>query len=272
MKKIFVTVSCMAVFCEASYSVSYIKIEREKGEAVNYEVDDISQIYFEDPDTVKVVWPKVAVDGEFDGYSFVDLGLPSGTLWATYNVGATEPKEFGNYYAWGETEPKDFYWWETYKWCDYEEEERYTQLKYVISDKNGVVDSLMTRLPEDDAATVNWGDSWRMPTSEELYEFQNSCVWKWESRDGVGGKIGKSKYNGKRIFLPSAGYKEYSYIERGDGEARYWSSTRNDSDYGFTAKAFNFYDGRLVIYEDCCMHPSTHDVYIGNSVRAVVNK
>ena len=100
-------------------------------------------------------------------HAYVDLGLPSGLLWATCNVGANNPQDYGDYFAWGETTPKDFYSWSNYKYCrGYEQLTKYcTMSDYGY---NGYTDNLTTLLPEDDAATVNWGDGWRMPTKEEF--------------------------------------------------------------------------------------------------------
>ena len=105
----------------------------------------------------------------FDEY--VDLGLPSGTLWATRNVGATYPDDYGDYFAWGETEPKNNYDWNSYKWCN----GSYTTLtKYCLNINYGVHDGLTELKLEDDAAYVNWGSSWRMPTHEQQQELTKS--------------------------------------------------------------------------------------------------
>ena len=96
-----------------------------------------------------------------DEHEWVDLGLTSGTLWATCNVGATAPEDYGDYFAWGETEPKEDYSWSTYKWCNGSYK---TQTKYCTNSKYGTVDDKTELEPEDDAAFVNWGSTWRMPT------------------------------------------------------------------------------------------------------------
>ena len=105
---------------------------------------------------------------------WVDLGLPSGTLWATCNVGANAPEEYGDYFAWGETQSKDYYYWDTYQYCMGSSA---TMTKYCNKSNygyNGFTDNLTTLLPEDDAATANWGTDWRMPTRDEWDElFQN---------------------------------------------------------------------------------------------------
>ena len=108
-----------------------------------------------------------------DNHEWVDLGLPSGTLWATMNVGASCSEDDGDYFAWGETEPKDVYDWSTYKWCNGSE---YTQTKYCSNSDYGTVDYKTELDPEDDAAYVNWGSSWRMPTEQQLKELIYVCT------------------------------------------------------------------------------------------------
>lgn len=151
----------------------------------------------------------------------IDLGLPSGTKWSCCNVGAKKPGEYGGYYSWGNTEESDEYNWEHTKWrygsSDYEVE----NAKYdpIIDDKT-VLD------PEDDAATANWGNAWRMPTSEECEELKENTTMMYFNADGVFGfKI--SGPNGNSIFVPSAGRKSgtYTWSEGQYGSGYYWSSS-----------------------------------------------
>lgn len=139
-----------------------------------------------------------------DEHERVDLGLPSGTLWATCNVGASSPEEYGDYFAWGETEPKDYYDWSTYKWCNGSSD---TMTKYCtdsILGYNGFTDGKTELDPEDDAAYVNWGSSWRMPTIEQQIELIGNCSWTWTTQNGVKGYL-VTGANGNSIFLPAAG-------------------------------------------------------------------
>ncbi len=148
----------------------------------------------------------------------VDLGLS--VKWATFNVGATKPEEYGNYYAWGETEPKTTYNWSTYKWCNGSSS---SPTKYNANSSYGTVDNKTVLDPEDDVAHVKWGGSWRMPTKAEGDELINSCTWTWYSSgntefNGVAGyKVtsNKSGYTDRFIFLPAAG----------DRYGHYWSSS-----------------------------------------------
>ena len=159
---------------------------------------------------------------------FVDLGLPSGTLWATRNVGANAPEEYGDYFAWGETEPKSVYSWETYKyghsWNDL--------TKYCSNPDcghNGFVDNLTILQPEDDAAAVNWGGDARMPTFEEIDELYENTTNIWTNLNGIDGSLITGS-NGNSIFLPAAGWRwdgELSYIGQ---ICRYWLSSRHWED------------------------------------------
>ena len=96
------------------------------------------------------------VSGLNNGREYVDLGLPSGTMWATCNIGANYPEDYGDYYAWGETETKSNYDWSTYKWCKGSED---TLTKYCTDNDYGTVDNKTVLDPEDDAAHVKWGGS-----------------------------------------------------------------------------------------------------------------
>ena len=129
-----------------------------------------------------------------NGHQFVDLGLPSGLLWARTNIGASFSSDDGDYFAWGETEPKSYYAWSTYKWWG---DDNIT--KYNPTDKKTTLDS------EDDAATVNWGVPCRMPDSSEFEELYNECDWTWqESYNGTSGYLVTGP-NGKTIFFPASG-------------------------------------------------------------------
>ena len=157
--------------------------------------------------------------GEINGYIWVDLGLPSGLKWATSNVGATVPEEYGDYFAWGETEPKNNYNWSTYKFGG-----QYTLTKYCANSSYGTVDYKTTLELADDAALANWGGSWRTPTDPDWAELLDNCTWSWVSRNGVKGKLVTGP-NGNSIFLPAAGYMVDDYSSGTGSEGRYWSSS-----------------------------------------------
>lgn len=134
-----------------------------------------------------------------NGHKFVDLGLPSGLLWAHTNVGAASSVDDGDYFAWGETEHKSYYDMSTYKWGDYNEWGSINMTKYNLTDKKTTLDS------EDDVATVNWGTPCRMPDTSEFEELVNKCDWAWQSSyNGTSGYLVTGP-NGKTIFFPASG-------------------------------------------------------------------
>ncbi|MBR3074554.1 MAG: hypothetical protein IKH11_02200, partial [Bacteroidales bacterium] len=158
---------------------------------------------------------------------YVDLGLPSGLKWATFNIGATKPEEYGDYFAWGETEPKSNYHWSTYKWCNGSSN---SLTKYNYDSSYGTVDNKTVLDPEDDAAHVNWGGSWRTPTDAELIELKSNCNWVWTGNyngTGVTGMIvtsNRAGFTDKSIFLPAAGVRSSQYELQG-AWGGYWSAS-----------------------------------------------
>jgi len=179
---------------------------------------------------------------------YVDLGLPSGLLWATCNVGADSPEDYGDYFAWGETTPKDTYNWSTYQHCN----GSYTTLtKYCTNadfGNNGYVDNLTTLLPEDDAATANWGPDWRMPTEEEWEELLDNTTVTWTTQNGVNGRLFTAT-NGNSIFLPAAGGYTNSGLVDTDSDGAYWSSSLDMvySDNSDNALGFGFESGNYIV-------------------------
>ena len=158
------------------------------------------------------------------GHGYVDLGLPSGLLWATCNVGSETPEEYGDYFAWGETQPKSTYNWSTYQYCMGSIS---TITKYCSNSSfgyNGFTDNLTTLLPEDDAATVNWGGNWRMPTKEEWQELYNNTTVTWATQNGVNGKLFTAS-NGNSLFLPAAGIRNDNNLDFAGVYGGYWSSS-----------------------------------------------
>ena len=152
-----------------------------------------------------------------DIHEYVDLGLPSGTLWATCNVGAITPEGRGSYFAWGETEPKtDSYnssRWETYKHCKGTHD---TLTKYCIGRAYGIGDNKTELEPLDDAATVNWGSDWQMPSEEQCKELFNRSYTTPTSMNlnGVNGWLIISRVNANSIFLPHTHGYDCNYWTR----------------------------------------------------------
>lgn len=159
----------------------------------------------------------------------VDLGLS--VKWSDINVGATSPEEYGDYFAWGETAPKSHYNWNTYKYVN---GDFFNLTKYCTSPSYGTVDDKTVLEKSDDAASVNWGGKWRMPTHEEWAELRNdsNCSWTWMSINGITGyKVQSRKpgYTENWIFLPAAGYRYDGSLSNDGSYGDYWSSSINAS-------------------------------------------
>ena len=168
-------------------------------------------------------WASCSVTVSYAPQNAVDLGLS--VKWAPFNVGASNPEDYGDYYAWGETEPKSKYSWVTYKWCN----GSYNSLtKYNTSSSYGTVDNKTCLDLSDDAARANWGGSWRMPTDAELTELLTRCTWTWTTQGGKNGYEVKGP-NGNAIFLPAAG--NYNGTNHGNtgSYGSYWSSSSDTS-------------------------------------------
>lgn len=180
---------------------------------------------------------------EPETHEYVDLQLPSGTLWATCNIGADSPEEYGDYFAWGETVPYDEngktnFDWSTYQWCSGSPT---TLSKYNPSDSFGVVDNLTKLEIADDAASANWGAAWCMPTKEQFDELINSSntTVEWTQENNVFGCKIRSNRNDKSIFLPAAGDRSYSMLGYAGSKGYYWSNTLG-SDYPYDSYCLNF--------------------------------
>ena len=202
-----------------------------------------------------------APTGTENGHGYVDLGLPSGTKWATCNVGATTPEGYGNYYAWGETEPKTTYNWSSYKWCNGSSS---TLTKYNTKSSYGTVDNKTVLELADDAARANWGGAWRMPTYAAWTELRNNCTWTWTSNyngTSVAGRIVTSNINGNSIFLPAAGYRGDGDLNDAGGYGDFWSSSLG-TDYP--------YDAWYVGFDSGYVGRSDYGRYFGRSVRPVL--
>ncbi len=144
----------------------------------------------------------------------IDLGLPSGTKWACCNVGASAPEDYGNYYAWGETQPKSVYNWETYQYGS-----SWDNVVNIGSDIAGT---------SYDAATVNWGAPWRMPSLTQIKELRNNTTSTWTTKNGVYGRKFTGS-NGGSIFLPATGYRWNSDLYNAGSYGYYWSSSLFES-------------------------------------------
>ena len=153
-------------------------------------------------------------------YKKVDLGLS--VCWAEHNIGASSPEEYGDYFAWGETEPKNNYREETYKYSGRDIGRDISGTKY-------------------DVARAQWGDNWRMPRLEEIEELKEQCLWQWTEINGIKGyKVTGS--NGNSIFLPATGYRNGGTVNFHGTNGYYWSASLRE-DYGNHAYYLSFYSG-----------------------------
>ena len=192
-------------------------------------------------------------------HEYVDLGLPSGTLWATCNVGASGPEEYGDYYAWGEIKPKTTYYWSTYKYC---KGSAFTLTKYCTSSGYGTVDNKTELEPSDDTATVNWGSGWQMPSLEQCAELFNSnyTTTTWTTLNGKYGRKITSKSNGNSIFLPAAGFRFGTSLGNAGSYGYYWSRSLSASNSRY---AYELY------FNSSGFGTNGSDRYCGQSVRPV---
>ena len=190
--------------------------------------------------------------GDSNDHSYVDLGLS--VKWATCNVGATSPEEYGDYFAWGETVPAPDNNYSSSNSATY-------GLTISQLQSQGYIDNNGNLTAQHDAATANWGGDWRMPTYDELNELRTQCTWTWTTQNGVDGYKVTSKTNGNYIFLPAAGYRYGSSLNDAGSDGYYWSST---PDEGYSDDAYCLY-----------FNSSIQDMYycsrlVGQSVRPVI--
>ena len=178
------------------------------------------------------------ISGTASGHPYVDLGLPSGTLWATTNIGAANPWDYGYYFAWGETTTKSKYGWTSYKYAngDYKKLTKFCNKSDYGN--NGYTDNKKQLESSDDAATANWGSDWCMPTQAQFQELKDKCTWTWTTKNGKKGYEVKGK-NGNSIFLPAAGYRYGTSLYLYDSDGSYWSSSLS-TDYPSSGRRLEF--------------------------------
>ena len=168
-------------------------------------------------------------------HDYVDLGLPSGTLWAACNVGANTPEGYGNYYAWAEIETKTYYYWEGYKYGRTQGSGHTFVLQFTkycnmsIYGYHNFTDTLTVLQSMDDAAMANWGSDWRMPTGEEMEELIENTTHTWTTQNGVIGSLFTAA-NGNSLFLPAAGKYIRSELKYAGVSCCYHSSSLSDDD------------------------------------------
>ena len=196
----------------------------------------IAAMYFS---SCHVQSPTVKQSEKDCGVVAVDLGLPSGTLWADRNVGAALPEDYGDCFAWGETTTKSKYEWATLKYCEDNNGDRFS--KYNTQSKYGNIDNKTILECTDDAATANWGSNWCMPTQQQFQELKDNCTWTWTTRNGKNGYEVKGK-NGNSLFFPAAGYRDGTDLNGAGSYGNYWSSSLS-TDYPYRGRYLYFYSG-----------------------------
>lgn len=246
MRKFILTLTtlCIALLMQAQ-EVNTMYIYHSNGNIEEIPIAEIDSITFTKPITNT---PDDEPTISFGTGEAIDLGLS--VKWASCNVGATSPEECGGYYAWGETEEKIDYTWDTYKYCN---DSNYQITKYCTNSSYGTVDNKTTLDLKDDVAHVKWGGNWRMPTREELEELF-SCDINWVVYNGVYGyKI--TGPNGNSIFLPLTGYRSGTEILKQDTHGIYRSKTvANRSNCAYRLRFDNrSYDFNLWDFAERCL-------------------
>lgn len=233
MKKLFTLFTLVALFASATMAQIKLYVHQNDGSYTEFVAATVDSITFSEQELI--------VDYA-NGYQYVDMGLPSGLLWATCNVGAKTSTEFGDYFAWGETETKESYTNKTYKW--YEDSDEIVEIKYsdlFKADASGNIRTLLELV--DDAANVKLGGNWRMPTREEFEELLHPantdlCL---VSKNDVKGYLVVSKKNGNTLFLPAAGFKLADEVTGVEDEYYYWTSEHAEEGLGVANVVGNFY-------------------------------
>ena len=186
---------------------------------------------------------KTSGTGTHAGHEWVDLGLS--VKWATCNVGASSPEGYGSYFAWGETSPKSEYTWANLKYCNDTAGDSFSKYN---QNQDGTKDNKTVLDLSDDAARANWGGSWRMPTIAEFQELIDKCTWTWTTVNGKNGYKVVSKSNGNSIFLPAAGCRDGTNLDRAGSDGYYWSSSLFESSSN-SARYLYFYSDEHFTYK-----------------------
>ena len=208
MKKAILFLAVMLFSVGASAQIW--RVVKTDGTVLNISVADVSYV--------------TVLARDFSTHEYVDLGLPSGTLWATCNVGAGNPEDYGDYFAWAETDPKNDYRVNTYVYFKGDENH---VTKYCFNSDygyDGFIDNKTELEASDDAATMNWGNDWCTPSITQQNELRTKCTWIWTTKNGVYGyKVVGT--NGKSIFLPAAGTFKGTSVNGAASSGNYWSRT-----------------------------------------------
>ena len=230
------------------------------GTGINYEEGDKFSIGSNI--TLYAQWYKKETDVM---HEYVDLGLS--VKWSTCNVGASKPEEMGYIFSWGETKPKAKYSEETYKWFN---ETSNGMTKYCNNLDYDTVDNKTTLELQDDAANVNWGGDWRMPTNTEQVELKTECTWKWVTQNGVKGYKVTSNINGNSIFLPAECTRPSKDVYDGAYEGSYWSCSLSANSHRYADRLYISFNGGGSSVKDRCTYSSVRPVLAVGSTYNVV--
>lgn len=226
MSRISILLHILFIFISEVISAQTMNIHLNNNTTIKYETNNLDSVNF-------VFIPASDKNSIPSGLSGVDLGLPSGKLWANMNLGAEQPEDDGLYFAWGETTgyASDSDYNRSFDWSDYLLCNGYTNTlkKYCTYTSNGfifgTVDNKTVLDTCDDAAFALWGYSWEMPTVEDYYELLAHCTWKWITQNGVKGTKFISKKNGNSIFFPAIGCLDKKTTSNRGSNGYYWTAT-----------------------------------------------
>lgn len=232
MKKYFLSVASVVSMVFAANAVTIMNVEKKDGTVTKFDVESVNEVTF-DEQTEGVA---ASVSGTHGLYSYVDLGLPTGTLWATCNVGALVPNQYGQLFKWGETNIAEDN--RSHKYID--ADGNYT--KYCLYEEYGTVDGKSVLDRCDDAAVANMGGAWRMPTNNEVIELLDGCSWLWTdnyNNTGVAGVMGTSLQNKATIFFPC---EDGEYLQVWSSSVRNYNTSKNMSGIFFFNRKSQSYD------------------------------
>lgn len=235
-RPLMVALLCLTYLAANAQGVVVYKKDGTKIKVPYEQLDSISTYNYDDEPGIGDGGGETTFEYEKDGHKYVDLRLPSGTLWATCNVGANSPEEYGNYFAWGEVTPKSYYSWGKYKYG----KDLRSLTKYNNDSQYGKVDNLDELTVQDDAAYYNWGENWRMPNVYQFNELIDDryTTISYITQNGVKGWKIVSKANGASIFLPDTGCFNQGTVTEAIG-IPYWTCTL-DSEYPGSAYRSGF--------------------------------
>lgn len=257
MKQTFIKSICLALLAcgmMQTATAQGIVVNRTDGTKVYYKASEVQ--------SVEVYGYGEGPGEDPDVHEYVDLGLPSGTLWATMNVGAEMAEDYGDYFAWGETsgfkDGKTDFSSATYRYYGSD-----GVTKYCTNTGSWYYDNKTELEMGDDAATVNWGVNWQMPSNDQFEELINNSytTTSWTTLNGVYGILIVSKSNGNKVFLPAAGARTDTSLANAGSLGNYWSrSLRTDSSAC----------GRLLVFDSSSIRTSGNAIRcFGRSVRPV---